>query len=130
MSSGSPEYDLLRDRIRDDSYFRPELEFALRLYVERVNPTERANRFGSGAAVEWIIAAATYSLGVLTVPAGHNADGFDLLDIRTEAQGLWSIKNTTNRSDFRLSNGMGGAGRGFNHPLILLSPALQLPASG
>jgi hypothetical protein len=123
-SSGSPEFDVLRDRLRTDKYIRHELEFALRLNVERVNPSERANRFGSGAAVEWIVAATAFSSGLLAVPAGHNADGFDLIDIRDTAQGLWSIKNTTKKSDFRLSNGMGGAGKGFVHPVILLSPAL------
>ena len=123
-SSGSLQFDLLRDRLRTDNYFRHELEFALRLNIERVNPSDRANRFGSGGAVEWIIAAAAFSLGILAVPAGHGADGFDLMDIRKTAQGLWSIKNTTKKSDFRLSNGMGGAGKGFTHPVILLSPSL------
>lgn len=124
MSSGSRQFDQLRDYLAGDSYLRHELEFALRLNVNRVNPSDRANRFGSGAAVEWIIASTAFAAGILTVPAGHNADGFDLMDMRKAAEGLWSVKNTTKRSDFRLSNGMGGAGRGFSHPLLLLSPAL------
>lgn len=123
-SSGSEQFDRLRERMIGDPYLRHELEFALRLNIERVNPADRANRFGSGAAVEWIVASMAFAAGILTLPAGHNADGFDLSDIRQVAGNLWSVKNTTRRSDFRLSNGMGGAGRGFSHPLLLLSPAL------
>jgi hypothetical protein len=75
--------------------------------------------------VEWILAAAAYNAGILTAPAGHNVDGYDLRNLRAKAQGLWSVKNTTRpRTDFRLTNGMGGAGRGFVEPVIFLSPSL------
>lgn len=123
-TSGSPAFDQLRDALRNQPRLRSELESALDLNVHRVNPTDRANRFGSGGAVEWILAATAYSAGVLAVPGGHNADGFDLRDVREGARGLWSIKNTTKRSDFRLTNGLGGAGAGFTDPVIFLSPAL------
>lgn len=123
-SSGSVEFDLLRAELLRNDGLRGELEWALITNVNRINPADRANRFGSGAAVEWIIACAAYSAGVLTIPAGHGMDGFDLRDLRRQAQGLWSVKNTTRRSDFRLSNGMGGAGRGFSERTILLSPKL------
>lgn len=123
-SSGSPEFDALRARLATDDNLREELEAALRANVHRVNPTDRANRFGSGAAVEWILAAAAYQAGVLSVPAGHNSDGFDLHSLRDQVRGLWSVKNTTARSNFRLTNGMEGAGRGFVEPVVLLSPSL------
>jgi hypothetical protein len=123
-TSGSEQFDLLKSSLASDSQLRAELEYALAANVARVNPTDRANRFGSGAAVEWILAAVAYNAGVLSAPAGHNANGFDLRDLRDKAKGLWSVKNTTRRSDFRLSNGMGGSGRGFVDPVILLSPDL------
>ncbi len=124
ITSGSKQFDLFRDALAENSQLRSELEYALAANVSRVNPTDRANRFGSGAAVEWILAAVAYNAGILSAPAGHNANGFDLRDLRVKAQGLWSIKNTTRRSDFRLSNGMGGSGRGFADPVLLLSPEL------
>ncbi|GGL40110.1 hypothetical protein H9L10_13765 [Phycicoccus endophyticus] len=117
-------FDALREALEKDANLRGELEAALDLNVRRVNPTDRANRFGSGAAVEWILAAAAYAAKVLTIPGGHNADGFDLKDLREDARGLWSVKNTTQRSDFRLTNGIGGAGAGFTDPVVFLSPAL------
>ena len=123
-TSGSPEFDALRDRLVADDSPREELEAALRANVHRIDPTDRANRFGSGAAVEWIIAAAAYQAGILSVPGGHNSDGFDLQALRDRVRGLWSVKNTTKASGFRLTNGMSGAGRGFTEAVILLSPAL------
>ncbi|MBA8989917.1 hypothetical protein FHW23_001163 [Curtobacterium pusillum] len=46
-------------------------------------------------------------------------------DLRKQAQGLWSVKNSTRkRSDFRLTNGMGGSGKGFRDAVLMLSPSL------
>ena len=123
-SSGSAEFDRLREELLKNDGLRKELEWALVANVNRVNPADRANRFGSGAAVEWILASVAFNAGIFTIPAGHGMDGFDLRDLRKQAQGLWSVKNTTRRSDFRLSNGMGGAGKGFSEPIVLLSPKL------
>ena len=101
------------------------MEAALDLNVRRVNPSDRANRFGSGAAVEWILAAVAFSADIITVPGGHNMNGFDLRDLMSEVRdGLWSVKNQTKRSDFRISNGLGGGGRGFVESTVFLSPAL------
>ena len=126
MSSGNSAFDLLKKALIEDATLRSELEYALAANVDRVNPSDRANRFGSGAAVEWILAAACYRAGVLSLPAGHNANGFDLQDMRTKASGLWSVKNSTTRtrSDFRITNGMGGEGKGFIEPVVMLSPLL------
>lgn len=123
-TSGSPEFDALRRALADDDNLREELEAARRANLSRLDPTDRANRFGSGAAVEWIIAAVAYQAGVLSVPGGHNSDGFDLHALRESVRGMWSVKNTTKSSGFRLTNGMSGAGRGFTDPVVLLSPAL------
>lgn len=122
--SGSKAFDVLRDALSKDRHLRAELEAALDLNVRRVNPTDRANRFGSGGAVEWILAAIAYAAGILSIPGGHNSNGFDLRDLRTQARGLWSVKNQTKRGEWRLTNGLGGAGGGFTEPTVFVSPSL------
>lgn len=122
--SGSPAFDAIKAVMATSPALRAELENALDLNVRRVNPTDRANRFGSGAAVEWILASVAYATGLLAVPGGHNANGFDLRDIRDGARGLWSVKNQTKSGDWRITNGLGGAGGGFKDPTIFVSPAL------
>lgn len=126
VSSGSVPFDTLRDALAADAGLRAELESALRLNVHRVNPSDRANRFGSGAAVEWILASVAYAAGVLSIPGGHNANGYDLRALREDARGMWSVKNQTVASGaaYRLTNGLGGSGKGFVEPTVFLSPAL------
>lgn len=79
-----------------------------------------------GAAVEWLIAAAAWSLGVLTIPGGHGVNGFDLVDLQNAARGMWSVKAQTAKSkgEYRLTNGLGGSGRGFTEPTVFVSPHL------
>lgn len=122
--SGSDAFDDLRKELLRTPALRSELEAALDLNVQRVNPTDRANRFGSGAAVEWILACVAFSAGVLSVPGGHNANGFDLRDLRADARGLWSVKNQTKRGEWRITNGLGGSGAGFKDATIFVSPSL------
>jgi len=124
VTSGSSAFDVLRGAIAGQPSLRSELEAALDLNVRRVNPTDRANRFGSGAAVEWILATVAYAAGVLTVPGGHNANGFDLRDLREDARGLWSVKNQTKRGEWRISNGLGGSGGGFVDATVFVAPSL------
>ncbi|MGQ2911092.1 hypothetical protein [Aeromicrobium sp.] len=125
QTSGSRAFDRFREALEADPSLRSEVEASLDLNVRRVNPSDRANRFGSGAAVEWILAAAAFSAGVLTVPGGHNTNGFDLRDLMDEARDdLWSVKNQTKRGAFRISNGLGGGGRGLVDTTVFLSPAL------
>lgn len=125
-SSGSDSFDTLRDGLGRDQSFRAEVERALHVNVNRVNPSDRGNRFITGGAVEWIVAAAAWHCGVLSVPGGHSENGYDLLDLQTAARGLWSVKSQTAASagDFRMSNGLGGGGRGFADPTVFLSPHL------
>lgn len=125
-SSGNPHFDSLRDTLARDVPLRGELERALQVNVDRVNPSDRGNRFVVGGTVEWILAAAAWAAGVLTLPGGHGTDGFDLMDLATASRGLWSVKSQSARSrgDFRISNGLGGAGQGFREPTIFLSPHL------
>lgn len=123
-TSGSAAFDRLRDGLATDSAVRRELESALRVNIDRVNPSDQGNRFVTGGATEWIIAAAAWALGVLTMPAGHSAKGFDLVDLQEQARGLWSVKSSTkpDGSAFRISNGLGGGGRGLVDPTIFLRP--------
>lgn len=126
ISSGSRAFDELRDGLARDPQVRSELENAFRLNVERVNPTDPGNRFIVGGAIEWLIAAAAWSLGVLTLPGGHSARGFDLLDLQDAARGLWSVKAQTGASagQWRITNGLGGAGKGFVEPTVFVAPHL------
>lgn len=124
VTSGSIAFDALRNALIREPALRAELEAALDLNVRRVNPTDRANRFGSGAAVEWILASVAYSAGVLSIPGGHNSNGFDLRDLRENARGLWSVKNQTKRGEWRISNGLGGSGGGFVDATVFVSPSL------
>lgn len=125
-SSGSPAFDNFRDALHRDAGLRSELERALDLNVNRVNPSDPGGRFISGGAVEWILAATAYKAGVLSVPGGHSARGFDLRDLLAQARGLWSVKNQTaaRATEYRLTNGLGGAGGGFLEPTVFLSPNL------
>jgi hypothetical protein len=121
-TSGSSQFDLLRRHLETQPTVRREMENAFAFLLARANPSDRAARFVVGGAVEWIVAAAAWSAGVLTNPAGHNANGFDLADLLDDAKGLWSIKFSAAPSpgDFRLTNGIGGAGKGFVEPTIFV----------
>lgn len=121
-SSGSAEFDSLRDHLAANITVQREVENALAFLLARANPSDRAARFVVGGAVEWIVAAAAWSAGVLTNPAGHNANGFDLVDLLNNAKGLWSVKFSSDKRvrTFRLTNGLGGAGKGFVEPTIFI----------
>lgn len=127
-SSGSVAFDRFRDGLATQPGVRAELEAALRINVDRVNPSDQGNRFVTGGATEWILAAAAWALGVLTMPAGHSSQGFDLVDLQDRARGLWSVKSSTvaNASAFRISNGLGGGGRGLSDATVFLRPT-RLP---
>lgn len=128
VDSGSEAFDSLRSALGRDPALREEMEWALRLTVESFNPTNRANRFVVGGVVEWILAAACFKAGVLALPDGHDADGFDLVELRSHARGLWSVKSSfsTKVSSYIITNGRGGAGagRGMQDPTVFLSPRL------
>ena len=126
-SSGSASFDALRDGLARDVGVRHELEGALRLNVDRVSPSDRGNRFIVGGAVEWLVAAAAWSLGVLTLPGGHGANGFDLVDLQDAARGMWSVKSqsSSKKAAWRITNGLVGSGRGLTEPTVFVSP--QLP---
>jgi len=95
------------------------------LVVETYNPSDRGVRFITGAIGEWTLALAAYSAGVIAMPAGHNADGFDLQGVLSRSKSLWSAKGS-NRSggDFRISNGMDGPGSGLTQATVFWSPDL------
>ncbi|MBH0110834.1 hypothetical protein I6E81_11705 [Salinibacterium sp. NG22] len=85
-------------------------------------------RFLFGGGAEWIVAAGAWSAGVLTAPAGHNANGFDLADLLTQARGLWSVKASASKSSsqIRLTNFMGdGASATWADPTLFVAPYLD-----
>ncbi len=125
ITSGSAEFDLLREKVITDRQLRNDIENLMLLVVETYNPSDRGVRFITGGIGEWILALAAYSAGVVSMPAGHNADGFDLQGVLSQSRSLWSAKgsNSTSR-EFRISNGLGGAGAGFSHATVFWSPLL------
>lgn len=125
-TSGSSEFDRLRAYVGGEPGVRSEVESALQILIDRVDPADRGARFVVGTAVEWIVAAAAWAAGVLANPGGHSVDGFDLQDVEREAKSLWSVKSSFRRegSVFRITNGLGGAGRGLTDPTVFLHPRL------
>jgi hypothetical protein len=126
--SGSIQFDRLRDHLLNNKDVKREVEFAFSSLLTAANPSDRGLRFLFGNGAEWIMAAAAWSAGVLTAPAGHNQNGFDLGDLLTKAKGIWSVKASASSSpgDIRLKNFMGdGAGADWNEPTLFVAPYLK-----
>lgn len=125
-ANGVTEFDLFRDAVRGDRQLRNEIENLMLLVVETYNPSDRGVRFITGGIGEWMLALAAYSAGILSIPAGHNADGFDLHSVLSQSKALWSAKGS-NRSggDFIISNGRNGPGSGLTQPTVFWSPELH-----
>lgn len=124
--SGSKPFDRFRSAAVAQPGLLREMEAALQLLIDRVDPRDRGARFVVGTAVEWIVAAAAWATGVLSAPGGHSVDGFDLQDLEDRARGMWSVKSSfrPDASTFRITNGLGGAGRGMTDPTVFLHPRL------
>ena len=121
--SGSAEFDTLRHHLLNSPAVKREVEFAFSSLLTAANPSDRGLRFLFGNGAEWIMAAAAWSAGVLTAPAGHNANGFDLGDLLNKAKGLWSVKASASSSagDIRLKNFMGdGANADWTEPTLFV----------
>lgn len=102
-----------------------EVERALHEVLQRFNPSDRTNRFVIGDAVEWILGAAFYAVGEVAIPEGPNKDGFDLVDFRDEFRRRLSVKSSSGGSSpYRITNGLGGAGRGLVDPTVFIGPQL------
>lgn len=124
-SSGSPEFDKLRDKMSTDRALRNEVRDAIYALTEKINVSDRGSRFVAGGTIEWIVAAACYATGVVAIPDGHDADGFDLTGVSAAVKGLFSVKSSLSKtSAFRITNGINGAGKGFVEPTIFLHKRL------
>lgn len=126
--SGSAEFDSLRNHLLGNAAVRREIEFAFSSLLTAANPSDRGLRFLFGNGAEWIMAAAAWSAGILTAPAGHNANGFDLTDLLNDAKGLWSVKASAspNAGDVRLKNFMGeGTNVDWAEPTLFVGPYLR-----
>ena len=127
-TSGSREFDVLRAHLMSNQAVRREVEFAFSSLLTSANPSDRGLRFLFGSGAEWIMASAAWSAGILTAPAGHNANGFDLGDLLNQAKGLWSVKASASRSagDVRLKNFMGdGSSADWTEPTLFVGPYLK-----
>jgi hypothetical protein len=88
------DFAQLRQAFAADPQLAQELQWLLHIAVENFNPSSRANRFIIGALVEWGIALAAFSAGILTLPQGHDADGDDVAGLRDAAKYRWSVKSS------------------------------------
>lgn len=125
--SGSVKFDMLRRHLNTKREVKREVEFAFSSLLSAANPSDRGLRFLFGSGAEWIMAAAAWSAGVLTAPAGHNENGFDLGDLLQQSKGLWSVKASASAStgDIRLKNFMGdGANSDWIEPTLFVGPYL------
>lgn len=125
LSSGSIEFDRLKKHIDSNLAVKREVEFAFSALLTKANPSDRAARFVFGGGAEWILAAAAWDAGVLTAPAGHNADGFDLRDLLDKSRSLWSVKASASNSSsqIRLINFLGdGANAAWGEPTLFVGP--------
>lgn len=127
MGSGSVEFDGLRNYLDNHREVKRELEFAFTSLLAAANPSDRGSRFAYGGGAEWIMAAVAWCAGILTAPAGHNANGFDLTDLLDRARGLWSVKASASltSSSIRLTNFMGsGKSSVWDVPTLFVGPYL------
>jgi hypothetical protein len=93
-SDSTSDFAQLREAFAADPQLAQELQWLLHIAVENFNPSSRANRFIIGALVEWGIALAAFSAGILTLPQGHDADGDDVAGLRDAAKYRWSVKSS------------------------------------
>ena len=124
-TSGSADFDALRAAISADPQLHTEIEWLLRLSVETYNPSDRGIRFIVGSIGEWLVAFAEYAAGLISLPSGHNTDGYDVATLRAEARDLWSVKSSYRTGgSFIISNGRNGPGPGMTEATIFWSPEL------
>ena len=119
-------FSILKKFLENNPAIIKEIETAMNAVITRVDPSDRGNRFVTGAAFEWILAAASGLSGIATLPGGHSEDSFDLLSLRESMRGLWSIKSSASETlgDFRLSNTMNNKGAVFSTPTVFVHPKL------
>lgn len=122
----SHPFRIFRDFLEKNPRVVQEIETAFAAVLSKVDPSDRGNRFVSGAAFEWILAAACGVAGIATMPGGHSENGFDLLSLRENMRGMWSVKSSTTSTlnAFRLTNTMNSKGTAFSTPTIFLHPKL------
>lgn len=122
----SHPFRIFRDYLEKNHEVVQEIETAFAAVISKVDPSDRGNRFVTGAAFEWILAAACGVAGIATVPGGHSENGFDLLSLRENMRGMWSVKSSTTSTltAFRLTNTMNSKGSVFSTPTIFLHPKL------
>lgn len=127
-TSGSPEFDKLKEHLQTNPTVLGEVQQAFSALVNAANPKDRGARFLYGGGAEWILASAAWSAGILSAPAGHNQNGFDLADLLEKAEGLWSIKASASTSprEIHLRNYDTDAGRqrGWTDPTIFVAAYL------
>ena len=118
-------FQQLRQRWSTNSGLGLEVLRASHEIINRYDVSDRANRFVVGHYMEAVLAATFYAAGLITPPAGANADGFDLQGITANFRDVMSVKcSFTPGQGFRITNGMNGPGRGWTDATLFMSPSL------
>jgi hypothetical protein len=125
LDSNHP-FEIFKNYLASNPQTVSEIETAFAAVLSKVDPSDRGNRFVSGSAFEWILAAASGVAGIATIPGGHSENNYDLLSLRENLRGLWSIKSSTTKSlgNFRLTNTMNSSGAALKTPTLFLHPKL------
>jgi hypothetical protein len=120
-------FSLLRKAMSSQPDLREEIRLAMQAVLDRLNPSDRGTRFLTGGAYEWILAVASWAVGVQVLPGGHSEDSFDLMEYRNGLRGLWSVKSFTTRKlsgEIRIVNKLGPGNATFDKPTLFISPEL------
>jgi len=112
---------------------RREAEQAMGAILEKHNPSDRAERFVFGGAIEWVMAVTCWVAGIRSLPGGHGQNGFDLMELKNGIQGLWSLKSSASskvsgnvnlRNNQRTSSQQGKVQDLYLHPTVFIGPYL------
>jgi hypothetical protein len=120
----SHPFRIFKDFLEKNPKVGLEIETAFNAVLSRIDPADRGNRFVTGGAFEWILAAACGVAGIATMPGGHSENDYDLLSLRDNMRGMWSVKSATSKTltPFRLTNTMNSKGTNFAAPTVFLHP--------
>ena len=123
----------LAEALSSSPGLRKETEQAMGAILEKHNPSDRAERFVFGGAIEWVMAVTCWVAGIRSLPGGHGQNGFDLMELKNGIQGLWSLKSSASSKvsgQVNLRNNQRGNSQRdkvqdlYTHPTVFIGPYL------
>ena len=126
-------FSKLAKALKESPSLQKETEQAMGAILEKHNPSDRAERFVFGGAIEWVMAITCWIAGIRSLPGGHGQNGFDLMELKNGIQGMWSLKSSASskvsgnvnlRNNQRTSSQQGKAQDLYLHPTVFIGPYL------